>query len=817
MLKTIGVATALATALYTGPIQSSIEFESAFAGVSKTVEASVDELSEIKNGIREMATEIPASVVEISAVAEAAGQLGIHTPNILKFTRVMADLGVATNLTGDEAATTLAKFANITGMDQNNFDKLGSTIVALGNNLATTEADIAAMALRLAGAGSQIGLSEAQIFSFAGALSSVGIEAEAGGTAFSKVMKMMQLAVETGNGDLAEFAKVSGLTAKEFKESFQKDAANAMISFITGLGKSSERGLSAIKVLDDMEISEARMSDALLRASQASSVFTDAMALGNEAWIDNKALTNEANQRYATTESAITMLKNAINDIGISLGDIFLPKLAETAKSVSEVARRFSEYAKENGDTVITVIKVTAGILAAKMAFLSIKATVLSVIGVVKTVKAIMTAYQLTQAAMAAGTGVWAAVSAASVTPTAALGAAMATVTWPVLAVVAAIAAAIAIVVLLIKHWDKVKEVAVTVWEKTKEVFGKMGAFFIQVWEAIKAPFITAFEWFDSSVIQPIITVFRPIVQKIGEIFAKIKEIIIVLFVVVAPWFYDNVIKPLIAYFMPIIQTIGGIFQSVWSAITSTFASVVTFFSGIFTTAWEAIKNVFAPVGEFFKGLWNSIVAVFTIIGTAVGDAIGGAFKAVVNTVIGFAEGLINTFINGINGAIKLINAIPGVNIELLTPLNIPKLEKGSSYTPDTFIAGDVGGKGGELITGARGRKVFTAAQTDSIFANINKAKSIIAATASYVSSAGSMNQFQPAFAGVGGISAPSIISRQNSEGIIIKYAPVIHASAGSDTNEIERILDENNRKLLDEVEARQRKKEDNERRQSYE
>lgn len=160
--------------------KAAIDFESAFAGVRKTVNASESDMKKLETGIRDMAKEMPTAATEIAGVAEAAGQLGIKTDSILGFTKTMVMLGDSTNMSAEEAATSLARLANITGMSQNDFDRLGSTIVALGNNLATTESEITSMGLRLAGAGHQVGMSEAQIMSFAGALSSVGIEAEAG-------------------------------------------------------------------------------------------------------------------------------------------------------------------------------------------------------------------------------------------------------------------------------------------------------------------------------------------------------------------------------------------------------------------------------------------------------------------------------------------------------------------------------------------------------------------------------------------------------------------------------------------------------------
>lgn len=152
--------------------------------------------ADLESGLRDLAKQLPSSHSEIAKVAEAAGQLGIKTQNVKSFTKTMIDLGESTNMSAESAATSLARFANITQMSQKDFDKLGSAIVDLGNNYATTESEITEMALRIAGAGKQVGMSQGDILGFATALSSVGVEAEAGGSAISKVMVQMQLAVE---------------------------------------------------------------------------------------------------------------------------------------------------------------------------------------------------------------------------------------------------------------------------------------------------------------------------------------------------------------------------------------------------------------------------------------------------------------------------------------------------------------------------------------------------------------------------------------------------------------------------------------------
>ena len=346
----------------TGLISSAKEFETAFTGVEKTVDGTASQMANLKKGIKDMSEEIPASTTEISAVAEAAGQLGIQTDNILSFTKTMINMGNATNLSADEAATTLARFANVTKMSQSDFDRLGSVIVALGNNYATTEAEITDMGMNLAAAGTQVGMSQSQIMALATALSSVGLEAEAGGTAFSKVMVNMQLAVEKGGDSLNDFATVAGMSSSQFQKAFKEDATNAIMKFVEGLSKSGERGKSAIKVLDDMGITETRLRDALLRSANASEVMSSAIELGNEAWNDNTALANEANKRYQTLDSRLEMTKNKIINVATSAGDKLTPSFNKALDKVDALVEKFGNLNEEEIKNILKTAALVAAI-----------------------------------------------------------------------------------------------------------------------------------------------------------------------------------------------------------------------------------------------------------------------------------------------------------------------------------------------------------------------------------------------------------------------------------------------------------------------
>jgi len=390
---------------------TAMQFESAFAGVEKTVDGTAEQMAALEQGIRDMALEIPATREEIAGVAEAAGQLGIQTDNILEFTRVMVDLGESTNMSATDGATALARFANITQMSQDNFSNLGSTIVALGNNMATTESEITDFALRLAGAGKQVGMTEPDILAIGAALSSVGIEAEAGGSAISKTMISIETAVQSGSKELDSWAKAAGMSADAFTGAWEKDPAAALATVVKGLGNMEEQGGSTLQMLDELGITEIRQRDALLRAAGAGDLLTNALNTSGKAWEENSALSEEAAKRYETFESQMVILQNKVSDVALEFGEALIPALTDALDAAQpvidwakELAEKFSDLDKEEQQQVLKFVAIAAAIGPV----LSVTGSLVTVVGgVIKgygALKGVLAAYTAKQAAATAAT-----------------------------------------------------------------------------------------------------------------------------------------------------------------------------------------------------------------------------------------------------------------------------------------------------------------------------------------------------------------------------------------------------------------------------
>lgn len=365
------------TALAAGGVASAkfaIDFEDSFAGVKKTVDATPEQLAKIKQGIIDLSTTgidgrgaIPQTTTELNELAAAGGQLGISQENIIDFTEVMAQMGSATNLVGEEGAATLARFQNVMGVGQNEIRNIGSAIVDLGNHSATTESEIAEMALRMGKYGSSVRMSAADVLGYSAALSSLGIEAQMGGSAIGRTWLSIETAVASGGEGLTKFAKYSGKSAEEFKEQWNTDSSGAFNGLLKGL-QSAENLTVA---LDDLGINNTQDIQAMMALVNGYDLVTESVNRSNTAYQENTALQEEFNAKNETTASKLANTKNNIIEAARSIGETMLPSIQDASTTVADFAKGLSQMSDEQkravvntGATVIAIgaiSKVSAG------------------------------------------------------------------------------------------------------------------------------------------------------------------------------------------------------------------------------------------------------------------------------------------------------------------------------------------------------------------------------------------------------------------------------------------------------------------------
>lgn len=351
MLSFAGIAAATKTA---------IEFEDAWTGVTKTVDGTPQQMSKIDDGLKNLAQTTSSTYQDIAHYAELAGQMGIPTDSIVGFTKTITQLGDTTNLVGEEAAQSIAKFSNVMVSQSKKtntyYSRLGSTIVDLGNKFSTTESDIMNMATRLGVSGKMVGFNSNQVLGLSTALSSLGIEAAAGGGSVSKMLKTIDLSVSTGNDLLYEFAEVSGMTSQQFQKAWGEDAAGTFLKFVQGIGKSGD----VTKTLNDLGITEIRQAQAMGALAQSSDVLANALNVSKNAWNSNTAMANEAEKRYATLKSQLSQTWEAIKQAGNELGQAFTPTLTDLLKIVKKAANAFSNLDEGTQQTIAKMLLLTA-------------------------------------------------------------------------------------------------------------------------------------------------------------------------------------------------------------------------------------------------------------------------------------------------------------------------------------------------------------------------------------------------------------------------------------------------------------------------
>lgn len=385
--------------------KAAIDFESSLTSVAKTTNLAGEAfdkanspLATFGQAMRNLALRVPVNVNDLNEIAALGGQLGIQVPNLVAFTDTVARLAVSTNLSTTEAATGLARIANIMRTPQTDFERLGSVVVELGNNFATTEGEILSFGLRIAPVAASLGSSEEAVFGLSAALTSLGIPAERGGTAVQRVFMSMAAAIEAGGTSLDNWADAAGVSVDEFVEAFEKEPADAFALFVRGLNDINESGGSVFGTLRRLEIQEQRTVQVLLAAAGGYRIVGDALATAKTEGEEVNALQEESARRFGTTASQLQLLGAAFNDLRIEVGGAILGSGGLTA--AIDVIREFFGIITDNIDSVLSMGQAIALLAFGRLA-LGLGGLVTKAIAAVNAMKGLVTATGAMNTAMA--------------------------------------------------------------------------------------------------------------------------------------------------------------------------------------------------------------------------------------------------------------------------------------------------------------------------------------------------------------------------------------------------------------------------------
>lgn len=347
--------------------KAAVDMDTSLTNVKKTVDGTDSQYQALKKSAIDFSKTNAVSASQIMDLQSLGAQLGYSIDELDEFGRVVSGLDIATNMDAETAGTELAQFANITKMAHGYTSNYASTIVGLGNNMATTESDISSMAMRLAAAGTQVGMSQADILGLAAALSSMGVEAEAGGTAISTIMSRIDKDVATGSENLELWASTAGMTAAEFSAAWKNDPVKALGSVLSGMDRATLAGGNMSVMLEELGISSVRQTDIMKRLAGNSDLVTQAVSLANEEWTKNTALQAEVDNRNDSLAARFQILQNRVAAVAESVGTPLVNALLGVLEaseplldSIGKAAQAFADMNEADQQMILGLVGAVA-------------------------------------------------------------------------------------------------------------------------------------------------------------------------------------------------------------------------------------------------------------------------------------------------------------------------------------------------------------------------------------------------------------------------------------------------------------------------
>ena len=884
---TLGAFAAVGAAIYAGPVQKSMEFQTSMAKVGTIADQNVVPLSQMQKEIINLSNSLGVNANAVADDVYNAISAGQNTADAVGFVEKATMLAKGGFAETGQALDVLTTILNAYGKKSSEAESVSNMLITTQNRGKVTVAELSSVMGKIIPTANANKVSLEQLCAGYSIMTARGIAAAETTTYMNSMLN------ELGKSGTTADKTLRAAAGGSFSELMAQ--GNSLADVLNILQTEAQKGG---KTLSDMFGSAEAGKAALTLMANGVDGFNSEVS----AMVDSTGAAQAAYEKMMNTTAAkVEKAKVTLSNLAIVLGDTFLPYVTKAADKLAGLVTKFSEWAQENPELVSTVVKVgaalaglTVGAQAGKLGFLEIKSGVLSVMGAFSKIKALGASGGLK--ALFSGFG--------------GIGGKL----LPIAGIIGGIGLAIKLIsgnLEEVRSWiretfgdgalavfDKVWGVIQNVGAAIKGVFsgeniGNARSFFqdtfgdaggaifdslmgaITQLQGILPGLFEQFSQLGATLLPMLLDLFGQIAPMIGEFVASVLPLLVDMIAQILPVIGQIVeavlpvlieliqmllpiimqvikavlpvlqgllesivpviqmlaetilplvlglIKTVINALMPLIEMILPYLQQLLEMLIPVIQAMAEQFSVVLATAINAISGILEGLTQILQGLINFITGVFTGNWTQAWEGVkqifSGIWQSIKSICVGVVNGIIsviNTVISGLN-ALKIPDWVPGIGGKgiINIPL-IPMLAKGSRFTPDTFIAGE---KGAELVTNARGRTVFTAAQTGKIFENINTARETQAQTTVVTLLPLMQAALMAARTNAGGVEAPTLTAAApQGGGIVIHSAPVFNVGSDAQAEELEEMLNRRDEELLDKIDERQRQQEDDERRRNY-
>lgn len=369
-------STTLMTAALAGPVVAAMNFESAMADVRKVVDFETpQQFKEMGEDILSLTRRIPMTARDLADIVAAAGQAGIARNELLAFAESAAKMGVAFDITAEQAGQMMAQWRTAFKMSQKQVVELADQINYLGNTTAASAPKISDIVTKIGPLGEIGGVAAREIVALGATIGSVGIQEEVAATGIKNLILRLNSGASATDRQKKAF-KSLGLSATKLAKAMQEDASGAILSVIEALGKIPEYKRTAI--LTDLFGRESVAAIAPL-ITNIDKLRENLRKVGDATQYQG-SMEKEFKERSETTANAIRILANNINILSVNLGSFLLPPLAATAKRLSAVSDKIAKWTKAHPQLTKVLVLGTAGLQAFRVAMAAAEFAIFSTI-----------------------------------------------------------------------------------------------------------------------------------------------------------------------------------------------------------------------------------------------------------------------------------------------------------------------------------------------------------------------------------------------------------------------------------------------------